>query len=266
MVELQRISSHRFGWARTPSTSARCPYFFIASASAKILKILSLSPGQRMMDQLHPHLAAWPSTLPPVPASAFRKIRQDDARPLSDEYEELLTGNRIWIGRTKALAISTADDAIALSMTGADAARAAWRTTTASVPVLELRRIDFDVPTRTDSDCFARFMIRIAEMRRKPENYSPSHEENPTGRARLRSEARVSFLQSARENEDGDGSAHLPLQDFTEGFSPPPARHSPPSSRRERAGCFLWPANGSPKAAARHFRGPSFINLQALLS
>ena len=40
-----------------------------------------------------------------------------------DEYENLLTGNPIWVMRTKGVATITAEDAIALGASGSDAAR-----------------------------------------------------------------------------------------------------------------------------------------------
>src|SRR3984893_3356287 len=83
-----------------------------------------------------------------------------------DEYEELLTGNRIWIGRTKNVGYISAEDAIALSMTGPTLRAAGVEYDNRKVfPYSSYEEFQFEVPTRTDSDCFARYMVRVAEMR-----------------------------------------------------------------------------------------------------
>src|SRR5260370_36117041 len=83
-----------------------------------------------------------------------------------DEYEDLLPANRLWIGRTKGVGYISADDAIALSMTGPTLRAACVAYDNRKVfPYSSYEEFDFDVPTRTDSDCFARYMVRVAEMR-----------------------------------------------------------------------------------------------------
>src|SRR5260370_27964634 len=83
-----------------------------------------------------------------------------------DEYETLLTENRIWIGRTKGIGYISAEDAIAMSMSGPTirAAGVAYDNRKA-FPYSSYEEFDFDVPTRTESDCYARYLIRVAEMR-----------------------------------------------------------------------------------------------------
>src|SRR5207253_9603023 len=83
-----------------------------------------------------------------------------------DEYETLLTDNRIWIGRTKGVRYISPKEAFALSMSGPTlrAAGVAYDNRKA-FPYSSYEEIDFDLPTRTESDCYARYLIRVAEMR-----------------------------------------------------------------------------------------------------
>src|SRR5438445_11280308 len=83
-----------------------------------------------------------------------------------DEYETLLTENRIWMARTKGVGVINAKDAVAYSMTGPTLRAAGLAYDNRKVfPYSSYEEFDFNVPTRTDSDCFARYMLRIAEMR-----------------------------------------------------------------------------------------------------
>ena len=72
-----------------------------------------------------------------------------------DEYETLLTENRIWMGRTKNIGYISAEDAIALSMTGPTIRAAGVAYDNRKLfPYSSYEEFEFDVPTRTDSDCF----------------------------------------------------------------------------------------------------------------
>ena len=82
------------------------------------------------------------------------------------EYEDLLTQNRIWMARTKGVGILTSEDAIALGVSGP-----ALRSTGVAYdvrkffPYSSYDEFEFDVPTATDGDCYARYMLRVAEIR-----------------------------------------------------------------------------------------------------
>jgi len=140
MVELQRISSHLV-WLGTHAIDlgAMSVFLYCFREREEILKIFEFVAGQRMMTS---YIRIGGLALDPPTGYLQRVEKFVKMMPgRIDEYEELLTGNRIWIGRTKGVGYITADDAIALSMTGRRCAPRAWRTTTAKCSVLELRRI-----------------------------------------------------------------------------------------------------------------------------
>jgi NADH-quinone oxidoreductase subunit D len=86
--------------------------------------------------------------------------------PKLDEYEDLLTRNDIYVTRTKGVGRISANDALALGLVG-PIARAAGvdYDVRKAFPYLGYERFDFNVPVRTEGDVYARYLVRVAEMR-----------------------------------------------------------------------------------------------------
>jgi NADH-quinone oxidoreductase subunit D len=82
------------------------------------------------------------------------------------EYEDLLTNNEIYLKRTKGVGVITKEDAVAYSLLGpiARAAGVGYDVRKA-FPYLGYETYEFAVPTATDGDVFARYTVRVAEMR-----------------------------------------------------------------------------------------------------
>lgn len=83
-----------------------------------------------------------------------------------DEYERLLSGNRVWLKRNKGVGVVSAEDAINLGLGGPSLRGSGvdWDIRKAA-PYLVYDKLDFKVPLGTDGDCFDRYMVRIEEMR-----------------------------------------------------------------------------------------------------
>src|ERR1035438_5650754 len=83
-----------------------------------------------------------------------------------DQYEGLLTGNPIWIGRLQGVGTLSAADAIALGVTGppARASGVDWDLRR-DMPYSSYEKFKFDVPTSTVGDVWARYTVRLLEMR-----------------------------------------------------------------------------------------------------
>src|SRR5205085_10574958 len=90
----------------------------------------------------------------------------DFVRPKIDEYEELLTTNRIWVERTKGVGVISDKDSIALGVTGPvlRASGVKWDIRKAQ-PYAAYSEMDFEIPTRENGDTYDRYMVRMAEMR-----------------------------------------------------------------------------------------------------
>jgi NADH-quinone oxidoreductase subunit D len=83
-----------------------------------------------------------------------------------DEYEKILTGNRVWLKRNKDVGVISPEDAIEIGLSGPvlRASGVEWDIRKHE-PYLVYDRLDFYVPTGTSGDCFDRYMVRIEEMR-----------------------------------------------------------------------------------------------------
>jgi len=86
--------------------------------------------------------------------------------PRIDEYEELLTNNRIWKQRTVNIGTISADQAIALGFTGPmlRGSGVAWDLRKKQ-PYAVYDKLDFDIPIGTTGDCYDRYLVRVEEMR-----------------------------------------------------------------------------------------------------
>jgi len=83
-----------------------------------------------------------------------------------DEYENLLTNNRIWLGRTKGIGFISIEDMLDLGITGPMLRGAGLAIDTRKdAPYSSYEKFDFEVPTRKENDVFARYQVRIEEMR-----------------------------------------------------------------------------------------------------
>src|SRR5436305_3043111 len=165
VVELQRISSHLV-WLGTHAIDlgAMSVFLYCFREREEILKIFEMFSGQRMMTS---YIRIGGVALDPP--AGWRQAVQKFLNMMPsrvDEYETLLTQNPIWTRRTKDIGYISAEDAIALSMTGPILRAAGVADDNRRVfPYASYEEFDFDVSTRTESDCYERYMVRVAEMR-----------------------------------------------------------------------------------------------------
>ena len=263
MVELQRISSHLV-WLGTHAIDmgAMSVFLYCFREREEILKIFERFAGQRMMTSyiriggvaLEPP-AGWRELI-----ARFLKMMPSRV----DEYETLLTENRIWMSRLKNIGVIKLEDAIAYSMSGPTLRAAGLaHDNRKAFPYSSYEEFNFDVPTRTDSDCFGRYMVRVAEIRESLKIVAQAMAKI-TDQGEVRTDA-PGIIPPQREKMKTEMEAliyHFKI--FTEGFSPPPGdAYVAIESPRGELGCYIA-SDGSPKPLRCHFRSPSFVNLQAL--
>ena len=263
LVELQRISSHLV-WLGTHAIDmgAMSVFLYCFREREEILKIFEMFAGQRMMTS---YIRIGGIALEPPAgwrAAVDRFLKMMPSR--IDDYESLLTGNRIWMGRLQGVGYISAEDAVALSMTGPTIRAAGIAYDNRKYfPYSSYDEFEFEVPTRSESDCFARYMVRVLEMRESLKIVRQAMAKiTPEGP--IRTEA-PGIVPPAREKMKTEMEAliyHFKI--FTEGFSPAPGEaFVTVESPRGELGCFIA-SDGSPKPLRVHFRSPSYINLQAL--
>ena len=263
MAELQRISSHLV-WLGTHAIDlgAMSVFLYCFREREDILKIFEMFAGQRMMTSyiriggvaLDPP-AGWRQ-----PVERFLKMMPSRV----DEYETLLTENRIWMARTQGVGYISPEDAVAWSMTG-PMLRAAGvaHDIRKAFPYSSYEEFDFNVVTRTESDCYARYLVRVGEIRESLKIVKQAFDKI-TDDGPIKAEA-PGIIPPQREKMKTEMEAliyHFKI--FTEGFSPAPGEaYVAVESPRGELGCFIA-SDGSPKPLRAHFRSPSYNNLQAL--
>src|SRR5450631_2489934 len=163
--ELTRLNSHLV-WLGTHAMDigALTVFLYTFREREEILKIFEMVSGQRMMTSYF--RIGGLALEPPRGWHARIKTFLDIFPSRIDEYENLLTNNRIWIGRTKGIGVISLDDMLDLGVTG-PMLRAAGLKIDArkDAPYSSYEKFDFTVPTRTENDVYARYLVRLEEMR-----------------------------------------------------------------------------------------------------
>ncbi len=180
-----------------------------------------------------------------------------------DEYEDLLTHNPIWMERTQGIGYLSAEDAIRLGATGPmiRGSGLPWDLRK-DRPYSGFESYDWEVAVEPGCDCYARYLVRIKEMRESVKILRQALDRLPGGPVNV-DDRKV--LPPPREELDTSMEAvihHFKL--FTEGYSPPPGDvYVAVESGRGENGCYIV-SDGTHKPRRVKFRAASFVNLQAV--
>jgi NADH-quinone oxidoreductase subunit D len=165
LAELQRIASHLL-WLGTHALDlgAMTPVFYTFREREEILKIFEEYCGARLTTHAF--------RIGGLQYDLYDGFERDVAKfcdyfpPKIDEYEQLLTKNRIWINRTRNIGVISGDDAIALGVTGPvlRGSGVKWDIRKAQ-PYEAYDKVEFDVPIGEHGDTYDRYIVRMAEMR-----------------------------------------------------------------------------------------------------
>ncbi|MFZ6026373.1 MAG: NADH dehydrogenase (quinone) subunit D [Chloroflexota bacterium] len=262
LTELQRIASHLV-WLGTHALdlAAMSVFLYCFREREQILDILEMCSGQRMMTTYFRPGGLWRDVPAEFEIAVRRFVRTFPKR--IEQYEGLLTRNPLFLDRTKKIGVIAAEDALRWGLTGPSLR--------GSGPAYDVRKAypysgyeqyEFDVPTATEGDVYARYSVRMEEMRQSLRIVQQALDKLPYGPVRS---SNRKFVPPPRAELGVSMEAlihHFKL--WTEGFSlPKGAVYFPVESPRGELGCYLE-SNGSPKAQRIHFRTPSFMHLQAL--
>jgi NADH-quinone oxidoreductase subunit D len=165
LTELNRIASHQL-WLGTHALDigAITPLFYTFRDREEILKIFEKYCGARLTT----HAFRIGGCLYETYEGFERDVKNfcDFVQPKIDEYEELLTTNRIWVERTKGVGVISAADCKALGVTGPvlRASGVKWDLRKAQ-PYAAYSEFEFEIPTCETGDTYDRYLVRMAEMR-----------------------------------------------------------------------------------------------------
>lgn len=262
LTELQRIASHLV-WLGTHALdlAAMSVFLYCFRERELILDIFEMVSGQRMMTTYFRPGGLWRDVPVEFEAAVRNFIRIFPAR--IDEYEALLTKNPLFLDRTKKIGILKPEDAVKWGVTGPSLRASGVPHDLRKIePYMGYEQYDFDVPTQTDGDTYARYLVRIEEMRQSLRIVEQALNRLPYGPVRSDNRKYVPPPRSELGTSMEAVIHHFKL--WTEGFELPKGSvFVPVESPRGILACFLE-SDGGPKPYRVHFRTPSFVNLQAL--
>ena len=237
LTELQRIASHLV-WLGTHALDigALTPLFYCFREREEILKIFEKYCGARLTTHAF--------RIGGLQYEAYDGFEKDVERFCKDfvhhiqEYVDLLTGNSIWIGRTRNVGVLSAADCIALGASGPilRASGVKWDLRKAQ-PYAAYDQYKFEIPTGTNGDTYDRYMVRMEEMR----------------------QSRLICLQAIEKIPEG------PILGKVGKVLKPPAGEIYHSIEAPKGilGYYIV-SDGSTQPYRVRIRPPSFVNLQAL--
>ncbi len=262
MTELSRIQSHLV-WLGTHALDigAMTMFFYCFREREDILRILEKFSGQRMMGS---YIRIGGLALEPPRGwqeVVGKFIRQFPSRV--DQYEDLLDSNPIWTRRTKGVGFISLEDMLEWGITG-PMVRAAGLPLDArkTEPYSSYDKFDFKVPTYTENDVYARYRVRLEEMRESAKIVTQALEGMPEGP--WQADAPHVVLPDREKMKTQMESLIYHFKIVTEGFRVPAGEvyQVVESPRGEIA--YYAVSDGTSKPYRIHMRTPSFGNLQGL--
>src|ERR1700736_4597938 len=181
MAEFSRLNSHLV-WLGTHAIDigAMTVFFYCFREREDILRILEMFSGQRMMTS---YIRIGGLALEPPRGWQQAVSKFINAFPSKvDEYDDLLETNPIWLGRTKGVGFVPLEDMLDLGVTGPmiRGAGLQWDIRK-SEPYSSYEKFDFEVPVRQENDVYARYRIRLDEMRQSARIIKQALEGMPEG-------------------------------------------------------------------------------------
>lgn len=262
LCELARISSHLL-WLGTSALDigAMTVFLYTFREREAIYDIYEAVCGARFTVS-YMRVGGVAVDVPPQFPEMVQRFIDDFARKI-DEYETLLTNNKIWRIRTEGIGVLSAEKAIDYALTGP-----CLRGSGVDVdvrrdnPYLVYDRIDFDVPLGERGDTFDRYRVRMEEMRQSRRIIQQALDQLPGGPVKV-NDNKVTYP----DRETIDGSMEALIHHFliaSEGVKAPAGEvyHAIEAPKGELGFYVVGDGSGFPKRM--RIRSPSFVNLSAL--
>jgi NADH-quinone oxidoreductase subunit D len=260
--ELTRIQSHLV-WLGTHAMDigALTIFLYCWREREDIMRIYENVSGQRMMTS---YFRIGGLALEP-PLDFYKQV-QDFLNIMPDritQYENLLTGNPIWMNRLKGVGYLSAAEAIALGVTGPPlrASGVDWDLRR-DMPYSGYEKFKFNVPVSNVGDVWARYVVRMQEMRESLKICQQALDGLPQGR--IVADAPKIILPDREKMKTEMESLIHHFKIVTEGFGVPAGEvYQAVESPRGEMGYYVV-SDGTAKPYRVHMRNPSYATLQAL--
>ncbi|MBI2681644.1 MAG: NADH dehydrogenase (quinone) subunit D [Acidobacteriales bacterium] len=262
LSELTRIASHLV-WLGTHALDmgAMTAFLYCFREREEILRIFENVAGQRMMTS---YFRIGGLALEP-PLDFYDRVRKFATifPERVDEYEGLLTSNPIWKERTIGVAHLSADDGIALGVTGPSLRGSGVDfDLRRDMPYTGYENFKFNVPVRTEGDVYARYLVRVAELRESIGIVKQALDSLPEGP--VKADAPKVVLPDREKMKTQMEALIYHFKIVTEGFAVPAGEvYQAVESPRGEMGYYVV-SDGTAKPLRVHMRSPSYANLQAL--
>ncbi|WP_438447486.1 NADH-quinone oxidoreductase subunit D [Gorillibacterium sp. sgz5001074] len=238
VMELQRIASHLVWWGTyLLDIGAMSPFLYAFRDREMIINFFNELSGARLTyNYMRVGGVKWDA-----PEGWIQKVTEfvPYMKKKLEEYHELVSGNEIFLARIKGVGKYDAQTAINYGLSGAN-----LRCTgidydvRKSQPYCIYDRFQFDVPTQTEGDCYARYLIRMEEIKQSLRILEQALEQYPHEGETMGKVPRVLRVP--------EGELYASIE-----------------SPRGEIGCYII-SKGKDKPYRLKFKRPSFVNLQIL--
>ena len=261
LAELNRIHSHLV-WLGTAALElgAISMFWYCFRERDRILDLFELVAGFRMHTRYF-QVGGLAEDVPPGFWDECAKFVELMPKAI-DDYEALVDRSEIWLERTQGIGLLSADDAIALGQSGPvlRGSGVDWDLRRAQ-PYLAYDQVDFHVPVYAEGDVYARYRVRMEEMRESVKIVEQALRRMPGGP--WIADDRKVVLPPREELHTSMESLIHHFKIVTEGFRVPEGEvYVTIESPRGELGCYLV-SDGGPKPWRVKFRAPSFVALEA---
>jgi len=237
VMELQRIASHLVWWGTyLLDVGAMSPFLYAFRDREIIIDLFNEICGARLTYfYMRVGGVKWDA-----PDGWIEKVRDfiPHMRERLKVYDDLVSGNEIFLSRIKGVGRYDAQTAIDYGLSGANLrCTGVARDLRKDAPYSIYDRFEFDIPTRSEGDCHARYLVRVEEIK----------------------ESLRILEQAVEQFPEGPVMAKIPRV-----LRPPEGEvYSRVESPRGEIGCYIV-SRGKDSPYRLKFRRPSFVNLQIL--
>jgi len=262
MAELTRISSHLI-WLGTHAMDIGAITVFLYTFREReaTYDLFDLAHGARM----NVSYMRVGGLARDVPDEFLKRLRTflDEFSDKIDEYETLLTRNRIWLNRTRGVGVLSAQDAIALGVSGPNlrASGVGWDIRKTS-PYSAYDEFSFNIALGKNGDVYDRYLVRLTEMRESTKIIRQGLEVLPEGPIAV-DDPKIVFPAKELLPRDMESLIHH-FKLVAEGFCPPEGECYVSIEAPKGELGFYIVSDGGPRPYRVKVRAPSFVNLQAL--